>query len=127
MSIASLDWGLRAACRDEDPSLFFSPDDEGARARGDREREARAVCRRCPVRGPCLEFAAEQGIWFGVWGGVNLEHHRKRTCGNNLHLMTFENTWVGPDGHRNCRACRNAADRRDRDRRREQQETGEAA
>jgi len=55
------DWRDQAACRTEDPELFFSP--------GQRDR-ARGICARCPVRQPCLEFARSHGIVHGIWGGL---------------------------------------------------------
>lgn len=49
------EWELRAACRREDPDVFFS----------DRtKKRARAICDSCPVLNECLEAALqrEQGV-----------------------------------------------------------------
>jgi WhiB family redox-sensing transcriptional regulator len=61
-------WMGRAACRGEDPELFFADD---ARSVNERERvgEARAVCGPCPVRRECLRYALAtkaHGIWAGT-------------------------------------------------------------
>ncbi len=32
--------------------------------------EAQALCGECPARAPCLSFALEEGLEWGVWGGV---------------------------------------------------------
>lgn len=55
-----------AACRGVDPALFFP-------GRGDMETiaAAQAVCRECPARRPCLEWALpheEHDIWGGTTG-----------------------------------------------------------
>jgi WhiB family transcriptional regulator, redox-sensing transcriptional regulator len=46
----------------EDPDLFFaeSPDDV---------ESAKALCRDCPARLPCLSGALERAEPWGVWGG----------------------------------------------------------
>lgn len=54
-------WRLAAACAPADPDLFTD---------GRREAAAVAVCARCPVRRPCLEFALANGPEFGVWAGL---------------------------------------------------------
>ena len=53
-------------CQREDPQLWFS----GLPA--DLEL-ARAHCRPCPLRGPCLAGAVERGEPHGVWGGEIFE------------------------------------------------------
>jgi WhiB family redox-sensing transcriptional regulator len=50
-----------AACRDSDPDMFFA---------AGREEEAVAVCRRCPVRAECLDYALVARMDAGVWGGT---------------------------------------------------------
>lgn len=63
------DWRTRAACRDEDPDLFFPIGTSGP-ALLQTER-AKAVCRRCPVREQCLDWAMDSGQSLGVWGGMS--------------------------------------------------------
>jgi WhiB family transcriptional regulator, redox-sensing transcriptional regulator len=64
------DWQLQAACRPTPLELFYSSEADDVRA-------AMAMCRRCPVRQPCLDDAVDRGEWFGVWGGTT-ERERRR-------------------------------------------------
>ncbi|MGH2748509.1 MAG: WhiB family transcriptional regulator [Actinomycetota bacterium] len=67
----SLNWQERAACRDYDNTLFFGPDQgEPELEKQAREARAKAVCQRCPVSEPCLEFAIETNQKYGIWGGL---------------------------------------------------------
>ncbi|MFF8598065.1 WhiB family transcriptional regulator [Streptomyces sp. NPDC015232] len=62
-------WRAAAACQEVDPDLFF-PLGTGAPALAQAE-EAKKVCRRCPVREPCLRAAlAQPHPPSGVWGGL---------------------------------------------------------
>jgi WhiB family redox-sensing transcriptional regulator len=38
--------------------------------------EAREVCRGCPVKDPCLQWALESGVDHGVWGGLTEDERR---------------------------------------------------
>jgi len=38
---------------------------------GQSAEPAREVCRRCAVRVECVEFAIDNGIVDGIWGGVS--------------------------------------------------------
>jgi WhiB family transcriptional regulator, redox-sensing transcriptional regulator len=49
-------------CRTEDPQLWFS--DLPAEL-----EQAKAFCRDCPLRAPCLAGAIERAEPHGVWGG----------------------------------------------------------
>lgn len=62
-------WRPDAACRDEDPDLFFPAAGNSAAVKAQEER-ARAVCRRCPVRRACLGWAVATRQEHGVWGGL---------------------------------------------------------
>lgn len=61
-----------AACRTEDPALFYPPgngrfltsNDPGDYAAG------RAICKGCPVRPECLEHALRVPETEGLWGGL---------------------------------------------------------
>ncbi len=63
-------WRHQAACRGLDPEVFFPSDEEPADA-------AKAVCVRCPVRQPCLDWALATREREGVWGGCD-ERDRRR-------------------------------------------------
>lgn len=68
-------WRERAACRDEDPELFF-PVGAAGPALAQAER-AKAVCRRCPVIDQCLAWALAAGQDAGIWGGLTEQERRE--------------------------------------------------
>lgn len=97
-------------CHDMDGDVFF---DAG------RVDEALAICARCPVRETCLEYAIENKVEDGVWGGVDMaplqrqrksgERRRRRQprtkmepvcpfCGDHMGIYD-----VGDDRH--CLVC----------------------
>jgi WhiB family redox-sensing transcriptional regulator len=63
-------WMARGNCRDEAPARFFPSDGVGV-------DHARRICATCPVQERCLEYALEQRIDHGVWGGAS-ERERRR-------------------------------------------------
>ena len=63
-------WMQRGRCRDIAPSTFFPSDGVGVDI-------ARRICADCPVQSPCLEYALENHIDHGVWGGCS-ERERRR-------------------------------------------------
>jgi WhiB family redox-sensing transcriptional regulator len=71
-------WMDRGACSDHDTDLWLASD-HGPTANA-RIAEAVLVCRSCPVRTECLEFAlarsgrCENGT--GVWGGLTPPERR---------------------------------------------------
>lgn len=67
-------WRDRAECRTEDPDLFFPIGTSGPSLM--QTEQAKAVCRRCPVREPCLRFALDTGQTLGVWGGTGENERR---------------------------------------------------
>jgi WhiB family transcriptional regulator, redox-sensing transcriptional regulator len=69
-----MDWRHRAACRDEDPELFF-PIGTGGPALHQID-DAKAVCRTCTVIDDCLEWSIETGQEAGVWGGLSEDERR---------------------------------------------------
>lgn len=56
------------SCRDSwlDPSAWFP--DKGEH--GTRQDAAKAICRACPVRQPCLAYALARHEPHGIWGGT---------------------------------------------------------
>lgn len=67
-------WRRSAACRDIDPAVFFPVGFTGHAVQ--ELAEAKAVCRRCPVRLACLQFALTSNQECGVWGGYDEEERR---------------------------------------------------
>jgi WhiB family redox-sensing transcriptional regulator len=60
----------RGNCRYEPPSTFFPSDGVGVES-------AKRVCETCPAKEQCLEYALENRIDHGVWGGTS-ERQRRR-------------------------------------------------
>lgn len=79
----AMDWRHDSACRDEDPELFFPIGNTGPALA--QIEEAKAVCARCPVQDPCLQWALESGQDAGVWGGLSEDERRalKRRAARN--------------------------------------------
>ena len=57
-------WMDAGNCRSVSPSVFFPSDGVGVEV-------ARQICRDCPVKHPCLEYALTNHIDHGVWGGTS--------------------------------------------------------
>ena len=62
------DWTTRAACKGTDPDELF--------IQGAAQNRAKLICRGCPVRTECLADALDNGIEFGVWGGMTERERR---------------------------------------------------
>ncbi|MCB1267759.1 MAG: WhiB family transcriptional regulator [Acidimicrobiia bacterium] len=57
-------------CADQPPSLFFPSDGVGVEV-------AKRICADCPMRVRCLDYALDNRIDHGVWGGTS-ERERRR-------------------------------------------------
>ena len=57
-------------CKDLSPSIFFPSDGVGVQA-------AQRICAECPVSEACLQYALEERVDHGVWGGTS-ERERRR-------------------------------------------------
>jgi WhiB family redox-sensing transcriptional regulator len=73
-------WRVAARCR--------TADAEGLFVTGARQREARAICRTCPVRTECLAHALDHRIEFGVWGGMT-ERERRALLRARPHVRSW--------------------------------------
>jgi hypothetical protein len=83
--MSAVDWRKSAACREEDPDLFFPKGYEGPWQLV--IQQAKAVCRRCPIVDACLEFATEIGATDGIFGGLTDKERnsvRRAAVRNNL-------------------------------------------
>lgn len=68
-------WYASAACRGKDPdaTLFFGLDGERGPERDRREAQAKAICRSCPVKLQCGNYAIGNAERYGIWGGFSEE------------------------------------------------------
>jgi WhiB family redox-sensing transcriptional regulator len=78
--VISNDWRHQAACLDQDPELFF-PVGDSDQAHAQSE-DAKRICRTCPVIQQCAQWAIDNRMDSGVWGGLdetqlrNIRRHR---------------------------------------------------
>lgn len=63
------EWMSDAACKGASDDLWFPE-------RGEPAHHAKAVCRECPVRQACLDYAIENGERWGIWGGMTVRERR---------------------------------------------------
>lgn len=93
------------ACHDEPPSTFITDDD------GDEppfpSPRASALCNVCPFRPECLQFALENGIEFGVWGGMS--GYQRGLLGRKINRKRCPNCQstdvIVEHSHELCLAC----------------------
>ena len=52
-----------AACKGKDPASWFP-------RTGQAPDEGKALCRACPARARCLDWALAKGEQSGIWGGT---------------------------------------------------------
>ncbi len=63
-------WMEQAGCLDSSPDIFFPTGGGGVKI-------AKAICRECVVRENCLDYAIDNNIDHGVWGGASERERRK--------------------------------------------------
>jgi WhiB family redox-sensing transcriptional regulator len=64
LNVEEREWMRRAACRDRQDLDFFE-----MYPRSRMKRACVAVCDTCPVVSQCLNYAVQNEIWHGIWGG----------------------------------------------------------
>ena len=64
------DWMTQGKCKELAWEMFFPRDGMGLTA-------AQKICAECPVSKRCLEYALENHIGHGIWGGCS-ERERRR-------------------------------------------------
>lgn len=67
------DWQKDGLCTGQGPALWFPP-------RGtpiSQIAKAKAICRQCPIRQKCLDYALYHGDRYGIWGGTTEMERRK--------------------------------------------------
>ena len=63
--VGATDWMERAECRGKDTSIFFPSPDR-------RQFSHHRFCDLCPVRVECLEYAIDNEVTHGIWGGLTI-------------------------------------------------------
>lgn len=64
------EWRNLARCQYTDSALFFPE-------KGGSAREAKKVCGGCEVRAECLDWALENRMQYGIWGGLSGRERRQ--------------------------------------------------
>ncbi len=64
------DWRAEGLCAGRDPDLWFAV---GAF----EHKQAKRICRDCPVQRECLSYAMDLPVDHGIWGGMT-ERERLR-------------------------------------------------
>ena len=77
-------WQVRGACRGPQAAVFFPPVTfERKDEKLERERRAKDICRTCPVRQPCLDYAVQIREPHGIWGGLSENERRQLLTQSN--------------------------------------------
>lgn len=63
------DWFVLGECNGLSVRWFFPE-------RGESITEVRKVCKRCVIKTDCLEFAMDNDIQHGIWGGTSERERR---------------------------------------------------
>lgn len=65
----STDWMDAANCATTDPELFIID-------KGGSTLQAKRICAACPVRTACLQYALDEDIRTGIYGGQTVTQRR---------------------------------------------------
>ena len=76
-------WMNDGNCKDQPPATFFPSDGVGVEV-------AKRICATCPVATECLNYALDNRIDHGVWGGTSERQRRRLLKGRRTpsHLLT---------------------------------------
>lgn len=114
-----MNWREDAACRNSDlgTDAWYAYGLDKTTT-WDPYADARAVCRICPVAGPCLDFALARDGESGMWGGMTPAERTALAMGDLTPTLRSNATTCGTlSGYRKhqrleqepCEACRDAA------------------
>lgn len=74
-------WQDDALCAQTDPGAFFPED-------GSSAVPAKRICRMCEVRDECLNYAIENHLEHGIWGGLSVRERRPLQRAHLHHTAT---------------------------------------
>jgi len=75
-------WMDEGTCRNLSPTTFFPSDGVGVEV-------AKRICATCPVIDTCLEYALENHIDHGVWGGTSERQRRRILKARGVRVSVF--------------------------------------
>ena len=70
MANEELEWQKEAVCAQTDPEIFYP---EG----NTTTKQAKAICKTCPVSLECLEYALKRTEVYGIWGGTTATERQR--------------------------------------------------
>ena len=71
------EWTNQAACRGMGPAVWFP-------GRGEQTAHLKDICSGCPVAADCLQYALDNDIKHGIFGGMS-ERQRRRIRSDRYH------------------------------------------
>lgn len=78
-------WRDDALCKGKETDSFFA---EGAGGAGTVYLKARCLCFHCPVQKQCLDYAVDNSIFYGLWGGLAYRERLAYRSGKRSHQLT---------------------------------------
>lgn len=80
---SDLSWYDNGLCKNHETSFFYPEPGDPLQA-----KNAKIICRGCPVKAECLTFALENKESFGIWGGYSPRQRTKirRIIGKNISI-----------------------------------------
>lgn len=79
-------WMDDGKCIGTDPAVFFPEPGKGVPIKL-AVAQAKSICRDCPVRRVCLEYALANHIDHGVWGGMSERGRKALRAGRRLSVV----------------------------------------
>lgn len=72
MKLNTEEWREDAGCKTIGPKIFFADNENSNQSESRKnDRLARSICNKCIVKTECLNYALNQKIQFGIWGGLS--------------------------------------------------------
>jgi len=107
-------WMDSAVCAQTFPDIFFPSSGDGGY---EMKREALAVCGVCPVKAECLQYALNNALDYGIYGGLTAQERKAlgRPKKRRSDLVLFPcGTYAAyvrhlRAGERPCEPCRQAS------------------
>lgn len=88
-----------AVCATDDPELWFPE-------KGGSPSVAKLLCADCPLRERCLDYAIENRLDYGIWGGLTVKERRPLRRSIHGTVAGYEQHLA--DGETACARCRGA-------------------
>lgn len=85
LAVQPAEWHLDALCAQVDGETWFPE-------QGKSCRDAKRICRACPVRAECLQYSLDNDERFGIWGGLS-ERERRRLRKGDLSVLSDNPLW----------------------------------